>query len=119
MKMSENTNTARHTPGPWHKQVLSEGTDNEFVTVCSPEEFELICEINPKSNYDRIHANADLIAAAPDLLAALNRAEAFIVSELDVRQTSYGSDGDDGGYIGEARSALEIVRAAIAKARGK
>jgi hypothetical protein len=53
------------------------------------------------------------------LLAALNRAEAFIVSELDVRQTSYGSDGDDGGYIGEARSALEIVRAAIAKARGK
>jgi hypothetical protein len=114
--MSENTNTARHTPGPW---VL---TDNGLITAEAREGKVEIAVIeldfdNPFESEQR--ANAKLIAAAPELLAALNRAEAFIVSELDVRQTSYGSDGDDGGYIGEARSALEIVRAAIAKARGK
>lgn len=62
-------NTTQHTPGPW---FVSEDSDCVFIR---PSE-RAICgcagdTISPLENREEIEANARLIAAAPDLLAAL------------------------------------------------
>jgi hypothetical protein len=66
-------NTQKHTPGPWvatncgsHIQVHREGWPRDAWSVCS-----FGFQANDK-------ANAKLIAAAPDLLAALKRALSLI-----------------------------------------
>lgn len=56
-----------HTPGPWHATV-----DAEIVTVNSQMEF--ICHIDLPAG-PRRDANAQLIAATPDLLAAAMKLE--------------------------------------------
>ena len=68
-----------------------------------------------KGNPDS-EANARLIAAAPDLLEALEAAARFIADEVEQRGLA-GSDMSD--YQDEATQALERVEAAIAKARGR
>jgi hypothetical protein len=60
-------------------------------------------------------ANARLIAAAPDLLAALKAAHDFIVDEADNRAAA-GSEMSD--YEREPRELAEGIAAAIAKAEG-
>lgn len=90
---------SKHTPGPW------ESRDGQ---VWGPNPHEdgdiLICDTAPDGDalteYDA--DNARLIAAAPDLLAAL---------EL----VNVDKDGD--GFI--CAEGMDQVRAAIAKARGQ
>ena len=89
---------AKHTPGPWviyldagvAASVMPAGRDGDVCTMA--EEYRTMIEVN---------ANAALIAAAPDLLAAC---EALIT------------------YVPEAPGVDHAVRriaaAAIAKARG-
>ena len=87
----------KHTPGPWY--ALSEGVTDAAIgyraiidahgyTVCNP---------SPMGE-----ANARLIAAAPELLRALE----FAKNELHYHPATRNSE------------ALEVVRAAIAKATG-
>jgi hypothetical protein len=75
-------------------------------------------------------ADDQLIAAAPDLLAALRDARNFIQAELDTRLDSFctkGPDGKpdistlddaDGGHVGEAVDCLARIDAAITLATG-
>ena len=90
--------TAKHTPGPWtivdpeaggwcvqSRDMTSKARNGGFVSAVCP---------GPDGP-----ANARLIAAAPDMLAALERLEA-------VREP------------GDEIAALEQARAAIAKAKG-
>jgi len=79
-----------HTPGPWQLEgevVSSESNKVIHVPPWSPRHPEL-------------HANAQLIAAAPDLLAACER----------VIEAEWGNAHE---------KTLEIVRAAVAKALGE
>lgn len=95
--------SAKHTPGPW--EVL-EG----LRTVVRGAGRQKIAEITvPYGDDLRGHiltkANARLTAAAPDLLAALDRAEAFIAGFED-DETQEG-----------VAEMLAAIRAAIAKAK--
>ena len=91
--------TAKFTPGPWN--VLNpdqvRGLKGEFVADC-------LCHARRK---DTDSANAALIAAAPDLLAALEHTFAALE---DARPRL----GEQHHYA----DAIHTARAAIARAKG-
>lgn len=101
----------RHTPGPWH---IAENEDNSFGrvtfrTICATSKNGTPFQLCLNSNYENLEqaeerkANANLIAAAPDLLEAL--------TDL------VGGCGKEGDlFSGEA---MAKARLAIAKSEGK
>lgn len=96
-----------HTPGPWE---LSEG--NTSIWGISPLNARVrLANIQKHSPMNGIdwEANARLIAAAPEMLAALHEARAYIdtVIELD------GSVNDENGAM------LRMLNILIAKAEGR
>ena len=96
---------SNHTPGPWTIEK-STRTDHHiiagrrWIATASNHDFHPTQKEN-----ERTIANARLIAAAPDLLAAL----VALVGEADLGEVDL--DDDD-------RAKLEQARAAIAKATG-
>lgn len=122
--MSTTTAPVTHTPGPW--RVLQGSDDRDFIvaeasgnTVCEPN----VAAYGDASEFDKTirhislaecKANAELIAAAPGLLAAIDEACEFLSDRMDVL------DGDDGqprpDKFMSLYSALDEVRA---KARGE
>ena len=95
--------THTHTPAPWWRDddgFIASGSDKTYITVASPNCSEDI-------DIDEREANARLIAAAPELLAALEDAE-FLLRKAGLiagpMQDSF------------KRSATD-ARAAIAKAK--
>lgn len=102
---------AAHTPGPWRYNGGSTGCvqrdyEGEFHMVAS-----VYGERGPEgiSSSSELKANARLIAAAPELLVALN--ELFVFHEFgDVLVTS--------SKIEEISAAVDRARAAISKATG-
>lgn len=110
----------QHTPGPWTRE-----TGQRFREMVQPESAGVR---GPNGNYvataldfnrydrdDEVEANARLIAAAPDLLKALEA----LVTEFGARL----SDGKPVGHtVGSMDRALMLViesEAAIAKAKGE
>lgn len=87
-----------HTPGPWRVINAAPRADHTTSYLLSGHE------------WDNAQANARLIAAAPDLLAALD--SILSVSDHD----GYGARTD--AQIPMLRAALAQARAAIAKAKG-
>jgi hypothetical protein len=90
----------KHTKGPWH---ICEVTGRYFRYIRDEKGFcvaEAIKPQNSSASYIDIDANAQLISAAPDLLAAL----------IELQQMVEAGESNEGTY--------EIVRNAIAKARG-
>jgi hypothetical protein len=91
---------AQHTPGPWETYQLAPDSDPQerFIVVTEDRETE-ICGV--------IHFEADarLIAAAPDLLAALEYAYEVLAKVYDGEQVEVGS-------------ALQPCANAIAQAKG-
>ena len=106
-------NTAKHTTGPW---VILKGYDGTVeVSASRPYRINnisagtpLICDVYQHSEFDGFssQANANLIAAAPELLEALRGMVAL--EEENLRSS------DDIDVCFE----LESARAAIAKATG-
>lgn len=89
--------TYKHTPEPWYRDedgFIASGSSDTYVTIADPNCSDM--------DIDEREANASLIAAAPDLLFALE----FIVEELK------RSDGDP-------FDALHDAEKAINKAKGK
>jgi hypothetical protein len=102
---------SKHTPGPW--KVLTK-LGKKRVAVCTdntaPKQ-AVIAEMNNQSvevDYNERICNARLIAAAPDLLEALNNCDLLAGYQSDNYQ-------DLSLALGEIRT---IARAAIAKATG-
>ena len=60
----------KHTPGPWN-QKWSENTGWHIYSTTVAGERGLICELEDDFDEATRESNARLIAAAPDLLAAL------------------------------------------------
>lgn len=90
----------QHTPGPWQIMVRDSVGDNIF-TESKP--YRRIA--NTYGDADEFQANARLIAAAPELLAALEELTDRVDTVLHA------------GYVGLNR--ITAARAAIAKARGE
>lgn len=96
--------TSKHTPGPWWIGIETDKGEVEVVSDDRP----YICMVLPGAIDGLTLANARLISAAPDLLAALERmAGAFVPHPRD----------DTEGWR-EEHEACELARAAIAKATG-
>lgn len=92
-----------HTPGPWKANLAAHQlrVPDSVNTVHGLH----VCDVaSYGASPEQRHANARLIAAAPELLSALES----ILSETDGRNAS---------HIGQDR-AFSIARAAIAKAKG-
>ena len=92
------TKQTQHTPGPWFVQPR---TEKSPAYICTDLERVLDTEIAVVYG-SRNEGNDRLIAAAPDLLAALEA----VLSQIDPKDTPVG--------LGNILNA----RAALAKARG-
>lgn len=101
--------TATHTRGPWVYLDIGE--------VAAGEDCEItIAIMNDGGNSAdvlEVEANARLIAAAPELLAALKGALGALEQDVDT-----GADYNDADWSGIAQQRLEAAKAAIAKAEG-
>lgn len=127
------TGLAQHTPGPWHIEPL-QSTLGADMAICAPANGWVVAVIqhdpdiqtageDEEINGDNVvwhgpdKANARLIAAAPDLLAAL---EQFVDDPLAC--ASYKNEAAATGIRSNcdcwACTKTRIARAAIAKARG-
>ena len=102
------TEQGKHTPGPWAVNPFAAQVDafneNGGATVC-----ELLWPTEVRSEAET-EANARLIAAAPDLLAALKALRRYIT----IRYSEFGEVLNEG-----AVTDLATIDAAIAKAEGR
>ncbi len=93
----------KFTPGPWAKDKYGQlkNPDGNPVDVWG-------CGLSIASRSTETEANAALIAAAPDLYAALEELDEVFCTQADTRDERT-----------RARKALIAARAALAKARGE
>lgn len=98
---------SKHTPGPWTVQPRA----NNMIDVCHNNRDEpgaitlALCRVQARDSWiDEAHANANLIAAAPELLDALTN-----LCGLAKKRP---------GSLFEYKAAVDSARAAIAKATG-
>lgn len=101
-----------HTPGPWSRSREYGVVASDGRGICSTGGYQNNY-VDPEELQAESMANADLIASAPDLLAALR----------DVREELYEIRDADSVPVGteiylRAMQALETINAAIAKAEG-
>jgi hypothetical protein len=96
-----------HTPGPWHRNIRKDG---KYPTVYAGRNKHVASAsaiYDDKGQFDgaEVEANIDLIAAAPDLLAACEAALSLLnnIGKGNWAQTPAG----------------DALRAAIAKAKGE
>lgn len=92
-----------HTPGPW-----AVSSHHGRLTVATHDGSMIIADCRVASD-DEFQANARLIAAAPEMLAALRYAVDVIEEAAGGRESQLSSD---------EQAALAQARAAIAKANG-
>jgi hypothetical protein len=103
----EMTISAKHTPGPWQADGGHDYDDWPMTTILVFDDSQgSICEVYAHTDCETLLANACLIAAAPDLLAACKTALG-ILRELPVSSAAAQYGGD---------YALADLTAAIAKA---
>lgn len=97
--------TAQHTPGPWIYYP-----DGNAICVVKTHVLKVIADADfGHVDIPEREANARLIAAAPDLLAALDMLAGWVDAN---REPEVTSEGQQAAWI------LETARAAIAKATG-
>lgn len=92
---------AKHTPGPWELCLGDEGRSSEIFVLREDDDQVLIADVHSHV-FGREHADARLIAAAPELLQALQDLE-YAVEGLEYVQKEYAAE-------------VQKARAAIAKA---
>ncbi len=98
-----------HTPGPWELQEITHASEGLVYFVKGAN-----ATVQHKSKDTAGEANARLIAAAPELLAALQRAEALL-------SIAYNPGIEDSVTLAatSCQWATNAARAAIAKATGQ
>lgn len=107
-----------HTPGPWHVEPVLNENDEQFWSddwngkvfcVCHPQ---TQCNATTVVEWINEH-DANLIAAAPDLLASVIE----LLEPLERASAEMVAQGKALNEAGEA--AFDRARAAIAKAKGE
>lgn len=96
--------TSKHTPGPWLVDAIGNVWADRDTKICDMREQPKQAECYRKKSDAEHEANARLIAAAPELLEA-----------LETLSTEEWRDDDDPVL----RAARVKARAAIAKAKGQ
>ncbi len=98
-------NTSKHTPGPWTKGTSNEGKECVWLNGLT----EPFYGMGPDHTWIDCgtEANANLVAAAPDLLEALKEAELVLAEKL----RRLGADPN-------VSPTTHRIRAAISKATG-
>jgi hypothetical protein len=95
----------RRTPGPWQ---IDPANPEMVIHVDSNQDYEYICDCDPswlesEFSWEQICLNARLIAAAPDLLEALEGLLPFFSPEFDASM--------------EFKAGLEPFKTVLSKAR--
>ena len=105
--------TASHTPGPWRVEVFDGPMQYASIEAGSEiNDLIRVCDIPSwPGAIEEMEANARLIAAAPDMLAALQWAESCLVPYVH----AHSPEERDHAYK-DAAHALTCMRAASAKA---
>ena len=98
-----------HTPGPWHVQGNLRGQLAAIVNQTG-NTLAAAWGYGKGENLAEIEANMNLIAAAPDMVAALRKAEIILGDVVAYGQFPLDDPSD--------RIALDAVQDAIAKATG-
>ena len=96
----------KHTPGPWH--ILSGGFISNSVLSDWASDKHYVAQVKGGNIYN--HANAHLIAAAPDLLEACKIAANNLRDEVNGLRDESEEDWD---------YEIETLEQAINKAEGK
>jgi len=96
------TENMKHTEGPWLYQEESDAYTHIVRAVSNPGR---ILASTPQRSDGEAEANARLIAAAPELLDALEAAEGFV-------------DGHSESWYKSGQALLAEMRSAINKAKG-
>lgn len=116
--------SAEHTPGPWEVVAINlDGwplpTRAEYPNA--DVSFGIVKDAGAVITEGEIEANARLIAAAPDLLAALKDAVELIAqySAYADRMKQIGRGFNAERYQGDLGNADKDMRAVIAKAEGQ
>lgn len=109
------TTKATHTPGPW-KAIAG---PPEYARIDSTDERD-IARCPRKDNTTRAEANAYLVAAAPELLETLDRANKLLTQCLTLLTNPAISDHIPFGLTEGVREFVVglVGEAAIQKARG-
>lgn len=102
---------SKHTPGPW-----KQGTRGpNGCPIIGTEKGLMVCMLahsaNESGQKEQAEANAHLIAAAPELLEALEELSGIVQGILDDTDVAYVSSHIDS-------FTLQIAKAAILKAEG-
>lgn len=101
----------KHTEGPWTIQRSKDLHDGQYDFAINATKAKVIAEAfgrDTRGNIIAAEANARLIAAAPDMLAALRYVETRCVSEAAYPHACI-----------EDRKMRDMVMAAIARAEGR
>lgn len=101
--------SAKHTPGPWGLVGITGMPSGMGYYYVVASDGAVVCDLR-----DRPVGDARIIAAAPDLLAALERT----VGELDVA-AGYVRSAGASEHAKACSMAIQKARAAIAKAKGE
>ena len=100
----------KHTPGPWMVRRFSNGTTEMPVAIEAVRPNDCLVIARAERQDGEEQANARLIAAAPDLLAALTRIEDQLVTLIAIRElTGEGLIMAD-GLINLARASIHQGR---------
>lgn len=111
---------AKHTPGPWKnhgRQSNAPGLPHSAVAANT-----LLARVYSEAygDHEQEKANADLIAAAPDLLAELEKAHLIIRLALNImtaeQKEQFGGWTEANGVGGEGVTRANEREAVIAKA---
>jgi hypothetical protein len=94
----------KHTPGPW-KIATAMNRGVTFLFIFGPNQEEIcVSGVSQEKIDDQQKADANLISAAPDLLAACKLAHAYL---------------EGGGTVSEWPDVFAALLSAIEKAEGK
>ena len=112
----------KHTPGPW-EEYRNEDAEFRFakIGVSGPDGDICYCDMNDASageyQTSEIEANARLIAAAPEMLAALEQCDNSNYTDFEINVLAACETGM-GEIAPDLARRYQVVRAAIAKANG-
>ncbi len=95
---------SKHTPGPWTADGSWPFDGFDYIKILAPSGREIASVIGPQMEEQR-QADAALMAAAPDLLAALHLADDVLRNLEELTDAQFDT--------------LQAVRVAIAKAEGE
>jgi hypothetical protein len=105
---------AAHTRGPWfvdHDEAVTVRDVPENGRICGLSWLRAPFGLNGRKTNDEVAANARLIAAAPDMLAALKET----LPQAEGCWANHYGDNPEGGAVPHH---IQMIRDAIAKAEG-